>query len=76
MLDTHTATAWKAGEKTRTERPQLVVATAHPVKFGDAVEKAIGIQPGLPDHLERIYELPERIVTIDPDPSALEDLIR
>ena len=76
VLDTHTATAWRAGAKTMSERPQLVVGTAHPVKFGEAVEAAIGTRPALPEHLERIHDLPERVITIDADPSALADLIR
>lgn len=76
MLDTHTATAWRAGTDTIADRPQLVVATSHPMKFGDAVEAAIGVKPTMPEHLERLFELPERIVTIDADPSALAALIR
>ena len=29
----------------------VVLATAHPAKFPDAVEHAIGIRPPLPEHL-------------------------
>ena len=76
LLDPHTATAWRAGTETLSNRPQLVVGTAHPVKFGDAVEDAIGTRPEVPEQLERLFELPERIVTIDPDASALADIIR
>ena len=31
--------------------PRVVLATAHPAKFPDAVEKASGIRPKLPAHL-------------------------
>lgn len=76
VMDTHTATAWRAGTATKTDRPQLVVATAHPAKFSDAVGAAIGQPPELPDRFQRIFELPERITEIDPNPSELEKLIR
>ena len=67
-IDPHTATAWRAGESTRSARPQLVVATAHPSKFLDDVPP--------PDHLSDLFKRPERLVTIDNDPSELERLIR
>ena len=76
LLDTHTATAWRAGEATKTDRLQLVVATAHPVKFADAVTAAIGHPPSLPEGYEDLSDLPERMVSIEPDPSELAPLIR
>lgn len=67
VIDPHTATAWRAADETRTGRLQLVVSTAHPAKFDSAVPA--------PDWFG---ELPtdERVVTIDPLDSELEDLIR
>jgi threonine synthase len=76
LLDPHTATAWRAGDATRTARPQLVVATAHPAKFGAAVEAAVGRVPEIPEGFHDLFELPERVVTIDADTSALIGLIR
>lgn len=67
-LDPHTATAWRAGGDTRGERPQLVVATAHPAKFDDDVSP--------PDWYPSLDGLEERQVTIDPVASELEHLIR
>jgi threonine synthase len=67
-LDPHTATAWRAGEETKTERPQLIVATAHPAKFDD------GIPP--PEWFPSLDGLEERQVTIDVSASELEHLIR
>jgi threonine synthase len=66
-LDPHTATAWRAGDETRSDRPQLVVATAHPSKFDDSVAPP-GWFPSL-DGLE------ERVATIDPDIAELEHQI-
>ncbi len=68
VLDPHTATAWRAGTGTRTSRPQLVVATAHPSKFGNEISS--------PGRFDLLFELPERIVKIGPDTSELATLIR
>ena len=76
LLDPHTATAWKVGEETRTDKPQVVVSTAHPAKFASAVESAIGSVATPPPGYESVMDRPERIVTIDADPSALTGLIR
>jgi threonine synthase len=67
-LDPHTATAWRAGDETRTARPQLVVATAHPAKFDDAVPP--------PDWYASLDGLEERQVTVDANLSELEYLLR
>jgi threonine synthase len=76
LLDPHTAAGWAVGEKTRGERPQVVVATAHPAKFASAVKTAIGTQPSLPNGYPSPMALPERMVTIDVSATALDDLIR
>ena len=40
--------------------PIVSMATAHPAKFPDAVERATGIRPQLPDRLEDLFEREER----------------
>lgn len=67
-LDPHTATAWRAADETRGERPQLVAATAHPAKFDDAIPP--------PEWFPSLDGLEESFVTIDPENSELEPLIR
>lgn len=67
-LDPHTATAWAAAEEHSGVRPQLIAATAHPAKFDDNVPP--------PDWYPDLTGLDERQVTIDPDISDLEHLIR
>jgi len=67
-LDPHTATAWRAGESTRSGRPQVVVGTAHPAKFDPRLSP--------PDWFPPLHELEEKMVVIDPDPSELTPLIQ
>ena len=43
LCDTHTAVAFRVAETVRTEAPMVVLSTASPFKFGDAVLKAIGV---------------------------------
>src|SRR5437763_6757035 len=51
LLDPHTAVAVAVAEKENRDRsvPMIVLSTAHPAKFPDAVEAACGTRPALPD---------------------------
>ena len=51
--------------------PVVVLATAHPAKFPDAVEKAIGRRPALPARMADLMERPERYDTLEADVSVL-----
>ncbi|AUH32518.1 threonine synthase [Paracoccus tegillarcae] len=55
--------------------PMITLATAHPAKFPDAVEAAIGIRPDLPPHMADIFDLPERVTRVENDNDALKSLI-
>lgn len=55
--------------------PMVTLATAHPAKFPDAVEAAIGIRPVLPPHMETLFDLPERVTRVENDVQALKSLI-
>jgi threonine synthase len=76
LLDPHSATAWSVGEPTRTPNRQVVVGTAHPAKFPDAIEAAIGVGPEVPPGWEIDPDLPERIMTIGPEFKELEELLK
>jgi threonine synthase len=53
----------------------VALATAHPAKFPDAVEKATGIRPALPERLSDLFERPERALDVPADLAHLERLI-
>ena len=55
--------------------PMITLATAHPAKFPDAVEQAIGLRPGLPPHMAQLFDLPERVTRVENDNEALKSLI-
>jgi threonine synthase len=76
LLDPHTATAWCVGSDTIGARPQVVVGTAHPAKFAEAVQQSIGRQPVPPPGFEDLAGRHERSVLIAVEPSELDRLIR
>lgn len=62
ILDPHTAVAWHVAQEQGGR--SVVVATAHPGKFPEAVQEALGIDyPGHPG-LEKLRDLPHRIHTL------------
>jgi threonine synthase len=76
LLDPHTATAWHVSDSIVGERPVVVVSTAHPAKFGDVVERAVGRRPKPPRGFDDPSKKPERVTVIDADPSELDKLLR
>ena len=38
----------------------MTLATAHPAKFADAVERATGVRPGLPARVGDLFDRQER----------------
>ena len=56
--------------------PIVAEATAHPAKFPDAIEAAIGIRPPLPAHLADLYEREERCTSVPADLSAIQAEVR
>jgi threonine synthase len=76
LLDPHTAIGWQVGERLRwSGEPLVTISTAHPAKFGEAVQQAIGRPPPLPGELAGLMERPERIISIPARPEALKDLL-
>ena len=72
----HTAVGVKiARENLRPGVPMVTLATAHPAKFPDAVEQAIGFRPGLPPQMADLFERAERITRIENDADRLKSLI-
>jgi threonine synthase len=77
LLDPHSAVAVAVAEKEGRDRraPMIVLSTAHPAKFPDAVQKACGIAPALPDWLAGLMTRPERVSVLPADQAAVEHLI-
>jgi threonine synthase len=77
LIDPHTAVALAVAEKEvrHYDVPMVVLATAHPAKFPDAVEAACGIRPALPDWLAELPGRPERITSLPVDLAEIQKFI-
>lgn len=75
-IDPHTAVGlFVARQHATADVPMVTLATAHPAKFPDAVEKATGVRPALPDHLADLFERPERTQTLPNDVAVVQDFV-
>ncbi len=79
FIDPHTATGTAAaksfGGPDGPPNPMITLATAHPAKFPDAVEKATGTRPALPPHLSDLFARDERTRTVANDLAAVQALV-
>jgi threonine synthase len=77
VADPHTAVALAVAEKERGDPsvPMVVLSTAHPAKFPDAVAKACGVTPKLPDWLGDLMTRPENITVLPADQGAVERFV-
>jgi len=77
LIDPHTAVGLAVAEKETRDPavPMIVLGTAHPAKFPDAVAAACGARPALPDWLSDLPERPERATPMPADQAAVEKFI-
>jgi len=75
--DPHTAVALAVAEKETRDPsvPMVVLSTAHPAKFPDAVKAACGVTPGLPDWLADLPKRTERVTVLPADQAAVEGFV-
>ncbi len=73
-VDPHTAVGLAVAEKEARDPsvPMVVLSTAHPAKFPDAVKAACGVAPALPDWLADLPLRTERVTVLPADQAAVE----
>ena len=71
VIDPHSAIGLAAARRAGLPRevPVVTLATAHPAKFRDAVERATGVRPGLPPRCGDLFRREERFAVL---PATLE----
>lgn len=68
LIDPHTADGVKvAAEYLENGIPMLVLETALPAKFSETIEAAIGEPAPVPEHLQHLNDLPQRVLVMDAD---------
>ncbi len=75
VIDPHTAIALSAARALETDAPVVTLATAHPAKFRDAVERATGMRPPLPARVGDLFEREERYVSLPGTLAAVGDYV-
>ncbi len=77
LIDPHTACGLHAARVSGLPRdvPLVTLATAHPAKFRDAVERATGQRPALPGRVGDLFQREERCVELPGDYAAVADYI-
>lgn len=64
-IDPHSAIGLAAARRADLgDVPVVTLATAHPAKFGDAVERATGMRPALPARIGNLYDREERFASL------------
>jgi threonine synthase len=84
LIDPHTAVAVGAARAEMARdagmaggtAPIVALATAHPAKFPEAVERATGVRPPVPPALAELAEKRERITVLPNDVAAVARFVR
>jgi threonine synthase len=79
LIDPHTAVAMAAAQRTQRKgasAPLVVLSTAHPAKFPEAVQAAAGATPDLPPAARGLGAKPERIDRLPANLEAVMTYVR
>jgi threonine synthase len=77
LADPHTAIGLAAADAHPCAGvPTIAAATAHPAKFPDAMQEAIGLRPPLPPHLADLYDRDEKFTVAPNDLSHIQAAVR
>ena len=77
IIDPHSVIGIAAAKReNHASAPTIVLGTAHPSKFPDAVKEAIDLEAKLPDHLDNLMHKPERMLNVDNDPEEIKRIIQ
>ena len=75
LPDPHTATGLSILESVNADHSFVSLACAHPAKFGNAIEMAIGEKPPIPKELENIFDKKEKITILPNSSKEIKSLI-
>jgi threonine synthase len=76
IIDPHTAVGVSAAMRMgKAPSPVVILSTAHPAKFPQAVTEAIGSAPPEPKRLSGLKNLPERLEILADDPALIKRFI-
>jgi threonine synthase len=77
LVDPHTAVALAVADRDTSDSkiPNIVLSTAHPAKFPDAVQAACGVRPQLPAWLDGLMSKQEQMRITASDQAEVEKFV-
>ena len=77
LMCPHSATGIKVAKEKNDDGdvPMIVLATASPAKFPDAVKEASGISPKLPTHMSDLFDRGERVKMVLNDINYIKEIV-
>jgi len=75
VVDPHTAIGLAAARQLGADVPVVTLATAHPAKFPDAVERATGVRPALPRRVGDLHAREERCAVLPATYAAVSGFV-
>ena len=77
LLDPHTGVGFAAAREANIDSsiPIVTLATAHPAKFREAVERATGVRPSVPARIGSLFEREERFERLPGDYDAVKAFV-
>ena len=75
LADPHTSTGLNILLNKSSDQPWVSLACAHPAKFGNAIEKAIGESPVMPKELSKLFDKEEKMTILENNKQKLKSLI-
>jgi threonine synthase len=75
IVDPHTAVGVAASLKLGLKGPVILLATAHPAKFPEAITQAIGIAPVIPPKLAGLMAQEERYTVLPNEAGAVRTFV-
>lgn len=76
LIDPHTAVALSVAQQNLGAENMVILSTAHPAKFPDAVKAATGIHPALPEHLSDLFERTEKYDILENDIDSIMKYVK
>ena len=76
LVDPHTAVGIGAANKLLKNETNIILSTAHPCKFPEAVKEATGKYPELPPEIINVIDKEEKFKILPNDPETIKKFIR
>jgi threonine synthase len=80
LLCPHTSVGLEAIERYRQESgdptPTVLLATAHPAKFPEVVQRTLGLTAPSDPALAQLWQQPVSVTPLEADPAALRTVLR